>query len=119
MATEFLMQQNLAANSFNDLMTDADTGESQLRFINRPSRITLAIVASAVGVVFEVQAGARTVVPRSTLEAGGTTGVFPNLSEKAFQFLAAAGEKLRIALTETAGVATTDVMATLDVSPLI
>jgi len=118
MATEFLMQSNLAANSFNDLMTDADTGESQLRFITRPSRITVAIVASAVGVVLDIQAGGRTVVPRSTLEAGGTTGVFPNIQQKAFSFLAAGGEKLRIALTEIAGTATTDVMATVDVTPI-
>lgn len=116
MATEFLMQTDLAANSFNDLMTDADTGESQLRFITRPSRVTMAIVASAVGITLEIQSGGRTVVPRSTLEAGGTTGVFPNLSDKAFSFMAAAGEKLRVAISEIAGTATTDVMATIDVT---
>lgn len=116
MATEFLMQTDLAANSFNDLMVDADTGESQLRFITRPSRVTMAIVASAVGVTLEISSGGRTVVPRSTLEAGGTTGTFPNLSDKAFSFMAAAGEKLRVAVSEIAGTATTDVMATIDVT---
>ena len=118
MATEFLMQSNLAANSFNDLMTDADEGESQLRFVTRPSRVTVAIEATAVGVVLEIQSGGRTVVPRSTLDAGGTTGVFPNIREKAFVFHAAGGEKLRFALTETAGAATTDVMAVVDVTPI-
>lgn len=118
MSTEFLLQSNLAANSFNDLMTDADTGESQLRFITRPSRVTVAIDATAVGIVMEIQSGGRTVVPRSTLDAGGTTGVFPNIREKAFSFMAAAGEKLRIGLTETAGTATTDVNCTIDVTPI-
>lgn len=118
MATEYLMLENLVANSFNDLMTDADTGESQLRFVTRPSRVTIAIEADAVGIVMEIQSGGRTVVPRSTLDAGGTVGVFPNIREKAFTFPAAAGEKLRIALTEEAGTATTDVMAMVDVTPL-
>lgn len=118
MSTEFLMQSNLAANSYNDLMVDADTGESQLRFVGRPSKVTIAIEASAVGIVLDIQSGARTVVPRSTLDAGGTTGEFPNIREKAFSFFAAGGEKLRIGLLETTGGAAIDVMATLDVTPI-
>ncbi len=118
MALEYLMQSNLAANSTNDLMTDADTGEAQTRFVTRASRVTMAIEASAVGIEVEVYAGIRNVVPRSTLDSGGTTGVFPNVNEKAFSFLAAAGEKLRLVLREIAGVATVDVMAVVDVTPL-
>lgn len=115
---EYLMQSNLAANSTNDLMTDADTGEAQSRFIGRPSKVTMAIVASAVGVELEIFSGPRVIVPRSTLEAGGTTGVYPNLNEKAFSFPAASGEKLRVILREVAGTATTDVMAAIDVTPI-
>ena len=115
---EYLMQSNLAANSTNDLMTDADTGEAQSRFVQRPARVTVAIEANAVGVELEIYSGARTVVPRSTLDAGGTTGVFPNINEKSFQFFAAAGEKLRFVLRETAGAATTDVMAAVSVQPI-
>jgi hypothetical protein len=115
---EYLMQSDLAINSVNDLMTDADTGEAQARFVTRPSRVTVAIEADAVGVELEIFAGARTAVPRSTLDAGGTVGVFPNINEKAFSFFAASGEKLRFIMRETAGVATTDVMAAVSVDPI-
>lgn len=114
----FLELDNLAANAVADLMVDALTGESDLRFVHRPSKVTAAIVADAVGIELQIFSGARTIVPRSTLEAGGTVGVFPNLNEKAFSFLAAQGEILRFVIREIAGVATTDVMLTLDVEPV-
>lgn len=115
---EFLMDSNIAANAVDDLMLDADTGPTNTRFISRPSRVTLAIVANAVGIELTVFSGARTVVPRSTLDSSGTTGQFPNINEKAFSFLAAGGEIISVQLRETAGVATTDVMAALDVTPI-
>ena len=115
---EFLEIDNLAANAVQDMMVNALTGEAQLRFINRPSKVTAAIVADAVGVELQIFAGARTIVPRSTLEAGGTVGVFPNLNEKAFAFLAAQNEILRFIIREVAGVATTDIMLTVDVEAI-
>lgn len=118
MATEFLLLSNLGANATQDMMVNADTGEADARFIQFPSEVTVAIEASAVGVQLNITSGGRTIVERSTLGAGGTTGVFPNINEQAFQFLAAAGDKLRMTVTETAGVATTDVMATVDVTPI-
>lgn len=118
MATEYLMLSNIPANAVRDLMLDADTGEADVRFVSRPSMVTFAIVASAVGIEFEVHSGERRIVPRSTLEAGGTTGVFPNIQDKAVQFLAAAGEKLKFPVRETAGAATTDIMLAISVDPL-
>lgn len=118
MATEFLMVSNVAASSVEDLMLDADTGASNTRFIRRPSQVTLAIVANAVGIELTIFSGDRTVVPRSTLDSSGTTGQFPNVNEKAFSFFAAAGEILQVELRETAAVATTDVMAALDVTAI-
>ena len=115
---EFLEIDNLAANAVQDMMVNALTGEAQNRFVGRPSKVTVAIVADAVGIELQIFAGARTIVPRSTLEAGGTLGVFPNLDQKAFAFLAAQGEILRLIIRETAGVATTDIMATVDVDPV-
>jgi len=114
----FLLESNLAANSTNDLMVDADTGESDLRFIGRPSRVTLAIDASAVGVELEISLSGRVVVPRSTLAAGGTTGVFPNVDQIGFGFFAAAGDILKVTLREVAGTATTDVMGSLSIVPI-
>lgn len=115
---EYLMVSNIPANATRDLFRDADSGESDSRFVNRPSQVTIAIVASAVGIVWQLFSGDRVITQRSTLEAGGTTGVFPNMTEKAFQFVAMPGEKLRLMLTETAAVATTDVMAAVNTEPL-
>lgn len=113
---EFVQITNLPANAVRDMMRDADTGEADSRFIQRPSQVTIAIQSSAVGVELEIKSGGRTEVERSTLDAGGTTGVFPNINEKAFQFFAAAGDKLILRVRETTGVATTDIMASVDVT---
>lgn len=112
-----LMQSNLAANSVNDLMLDADTGASNIRFVKFASRCILAIEASAVGIEYRVIAGGRVIVERSTLDGGGTTGTFPALDQKAVTFDVAGGEIIEIELREIAGVATVDVMATLSVNP--
>lgn len=118
MATEYLMVSNIPANAVRDIMVNADTGEAESRFVGRPSKVTFACVANAVGIELEVRSGERTVVPRSTLEAGGTTGVYPNLDQKAVSFFAAAGEKLKFQIRETAAVATTDIMLAIDTEPL-
>lgn len=115
---EFLQVSNVAANGVVDIFRDADTGEADARFIGRPSQVTIAIEASAVGMELELKSGGRTIVDRSTLDAGGTTGVFPNINEKAFTFMAAAGDKLIGRVRETAGTATTDVMASVSVDPI-
>lgn len=108
---------NVAANATVDMMLDAATGASNVRFVKRPSRCVLAIDADAVGMEYRVMAGSRTVIDRSTLDAGGTDAVFPNLNEKAVTFFAAGGEIISIEVREIAGTATTDVMATLSVEP--
>lgn len=118
MPAENLMVSNIPANAVRDLFRDADTGESDLRFVGEPSILTLALVASAVGIELSLFAGERTLIQRSTLEAGGTTGVFPNMDQKALSFPVAAGEKLRALLRETAGVATTDVMGSVSLDPI-
>jgi hypothetical protein len=66
----------------------------------------------------QVFAGNRTIVHRSALEGGGTDGVFPNLDQKAFSFLAAAGEKLSVPVRETAAAGTVDVMLVISVEPI-
>lgn len=115
---EFLEIDNIPANAVRDLMVDALTGEAQSRFVSSPSRVTVAVLADAVGVELQITSGERTIVPRSTLDSAGTLGQFPNLDQKAFSFLAAGGEILRFILREIAGVATTDVMCTVDVEPI-
>ena len=118
MASAFLTLTNIAANAVVDFMTDANEGPSNLRFINRPSRVTYAADAIAIGVEIEVFAGSRTVQERSNIDAGGTAGVVPNLQQKAQTFLAAAGEVLKFRLRETGGVATTEANLYIDVTPI-
>ena len=108
---------NLAANAVADMLLDSETGASNMRFVKRPSKCILAIEADAVGIEWRVTAGSRVVVERSTLDASGTDGQFPNLDQKAITFFAAAGEILSIELREIAASATTDIMATLSVEP--
>jgi len=108
---EYLMVSNIPALGTRDMFKDADTGESDMRFITEDGMLTIAIVASAVGIVWSLQSQYRNITQSSTLEAGGTTGSFPNNREKGFAFPVYAGEKLRLSLRDTANVATTDVMA--------
>lgn len=117
---ETLMVSNIPANAVRDIFLQADTGESQLRFVPTDFGtylLTIAIVASAVGIELTLLAGERTLLKRSTLEAGGTTGVFPNMDQKAMTFEVYAGEILSTVLRETAGAATTDVMMSASLDP--
>ena len=118
MQTTFLMLQDIAQNGTADLMVNADTGESDARFIGQNSIVQMAIVADAIGIEVQVSLSGRVVVPRSTLPAGGTLGVFPNVADFAFEFPAAAGEILKVELREIAGTATTDIMGTISIAPL-
>lgn len=115
---EFILLSNLGANAVADMMLDGDTGATNLRFLSRPSRITVAIEANAVGVEIQIRVGQRTVVGRSSLDAGGTTGVFPNLDQKAFTFFGAISEIIEVEVREIAAVATTDIMLTISVQPV-
>lgn len=114
MAAENILLSNLAANAIADMMTDGDAGESDSRFIARNGMLTYAIVASATGIQVQVRSQFRTIAPRQVVEAGGTTGVFPDMQQKAVSVPVFQGEILRMEVRETAGVATTDVMLSID-----
>lgn len=111
----FLLLSNLAANSTSDMMVNADTGEVPERFISGPAIIQYALEASAVGCTFEIFVGGIRYVDTSTVDAGGTTGVAPNLNEKASSFEAPYGGTLQVLVSETAGTATTDLMLSIDI----
>ena len=116
---EYLHYQNVAANAVIDMMVNAISGESQARFVTRPSKVTMALEASAAASAeFQVFSGSRTIVARSACDGGGTDGVFPNIDQKAFSFLAAAGEKISVPVRETAGAGTVDIMLTVSVEPI-
>ena len=113
---ENLQITNIPANAVRDLMVDADTGESDSRFVPADAMLTYALVANAVGIELTLRSQFRVIAPRAQVEAGGTTGVFPNMDQKGISVEVFAGEKLVFELRETAGVATTDIMGTVDLS---
>jgi len=116
--TLFLLASNVGANAVIDLMEDSDTGAVPSRFIDRPSRVTVAIEATDVGFELQIFSGSRTVVPRSSLSAGGVVGIFPNVNEIGFSFFAAAGEQLQLVIRNTTATATFDIMGSIDISPI-
>lgn len=114
MAAENILLSNLAALSTADLLVDGDQGESDRRWIQADGNMVYACVANAVGIVLTVRSQHRIIAPRQTLEAGGTTGVFPNIQDKAVVVPVYAGEKITFEVRETANVATTDIMLSID-----
>lgn len=105
-----LMVSNIPANAKRDVFRDADTGESDFRFVSEDAVLQFTIVASAVGIVWALSSQYRNITEESTLEAGGTTGVYASIADKGQAYEVFAGEKLRLTVRETAGAATTDVM---------
>jgi len=114
MAAENILLSNLGANAVADLMVNGDAGESDRRFVTENGIMTYAVVANAVGIQLNIRSQFRTIAPRQIVEAGGTTGVFPNMDQKGRQVAVFAGEKLIFEVRETAGVATTDIMLSID-----
>lgn len=114
MSAENILLTNMPANVRRDMLVDGDQGESDRRFVGSDGVATYAIVANAVGITLAIRSQYRNIAPLQTVEAGGTTGVFPNMTEKGIQVPVYAGEKLVFEVRETAGVATTDVMLSID-----
>lgn len=114
MSAENILNSNIAALATEDMLVDGDQGESDRRFVSQDGVMTYAIVANAVGIVLAIRSQYRNIAPRQTVEAGGTTGVFPNMTEKGIQVPVFAGEKLVFEVRETANVATTDIMLSID-----
>jgi hypothetical protein len=113
-SAENILLSNLAANGRADLLVDGDLGESDRRFVSRSGMMTFAVVASAVGITLSIRSQYRTIAPLQAVEAGGTTGVFPDMQQKGIVLPVYAGEKLIFEVRETAAAATTDIMLTID-----
>ena len=118
MALSYLQITNITASSTQDMLLNAVQGASELRKIVRPSRVTMAIVATAADIELEVKAGLRTVVGRSQCPSGGTISVFPNLQDQAFSFFAASFEDIQVLVRENSAAGTTDIMLTFSVDPI-
>jgi len=118
MPLEQLQITNIPANAVRDMFRDADTGESDARFVMRPSQVSLAIWANG-AFEWSLFSGDRTIVQRSTGDQTAPgPGQFPKLNERAFMFMAASMDKLRLTVRETGAVATTDIMAVVNIDPI-
>src|SRR3989442_13227973 len=118
MALEQLQISAIPANAVRDMFRDADSGEADARLVARPSMASLAIWATG-AFEWSLFAGDRAVVQRSTGDRSApATGNFPKLNERAFTFPVASMDKLRLTVRETGGVATTNIMAVIDITPM-
>jgi hypothetical protein len=119
MALEHLQISLIPANAVRDMFKDADTGEADARFVMRPSQCSLAIWGTG-KFEWSLFSQDRTIVQRSTGDTSApAAGNFPKLNERAFTFPAAALDKLRLTVRETGGVATTNIMAVIDITPMM
>lgn len=118
MALEQLQISAIPALAVRDMFRDADSGEADARFVMRPSQCSLAIWATG-AFEWSLFAGERTIVQRSSGDRSAPgTGQFPKLNERAFNFMAASMDKLRLTVRETGNVATTNIMAVIDITPI-
>lgn len=117
---EQLLSAALGAGATIDMLTDATTGPSRQRRPTRPTRYTMAVVQeSAAGdLTYEISTATRMIVPTSVMECGGTVGIYPDLSQKAYTFDVAAFEDLQFRVFDASGAGGAIVMLTLASKPL-
>ncbi len=98
----FAFSQALTANQkgFNPLLG------SNYEFLPWPAQISILLrtTGAAGNVTFVVYSGSETIQERSPMQVGGTAGVTPSpLNTHPVQFIAAAGDRLKLVIDENAG----------------
>jgi hypothetical protein len=92
----------------------------QYEYLPWPAQVIILLrtTAAAGKVLFTVYSGSETIQERAPMQVGGTAGVTPSeLNTPAISFQAAAGDRLKISIDETAG-ATPTVDGIIIVNPL-
>lgn len=91
----------------------------QYEYLPWPAQVTILPRATTNGVRLTLYAGSDTIQERSPVQGGGTAGVTPSeLNTPPISFLAAGGDRLKMALDEvSAGTPTVD--GVIKVEPLI
>ena len=80
----------------------------QYEYLPWPAQIILLLRAIDVNQRATVYSGSETIMERSPVQAGGTAGVTPSeLNTPAISWQAAAGDRLKVVLDNTAAVAST------------
>lgn len=93
----------------------------QYEYLPWPALVEIGMIhdGGANSIVATVSSGADVLMEESPVNAGGTDGVFVTDEQLDLTDEAAAGDRLKIRARETAGVATTDLMTRVKLTPLI
>ena len=93
----------------------------QYEYLPWPALVLIGMVhdGAAGELVATVTSGSDTLMEESEINAGGTDGVMPNDDQMDLTDEAAAGDRLKIRVRETGGVATTDLMTRVKLAPLV
>jgi hypothetical protein len=76
----------------------------QYEYVPWPSAVILLIRSTTTGNKITVFTGSETIQERTPIQGGGTAGVTPSeLNTPAISFQAAAGDRLKLVIDETAG----------------
>jgi hypothetical protein len=88
----------------------------QYEYVPYPSRVKILVRSTTTGNRITVYAGSDTIQERSNVQSGGTAGTTPSeLNTAPIIFLAAAGDRLKLAIDEvSAGTPTVDGIVILD-----
>lgn len=107
---------NIAANATVEPLTGW-----QYEYLPFPALVEIGMRhdGAANSLVATVSSGSDALMEESPVNAGGTDGVFPNDEELDLVDEAMAGDRLKIRARETGGVATTDLMTRVKLTPLI
>lgn len=107
--------------TFNSANISANTTTSNLlagninEFVTTRSRVTFYLKASASGLKMKILASSDVAVDQAEVVAIGTSLAIPD--DLFVTFNVAAGTRLAITATETAGVSTSDLIGAVDVDP--
>lgn len=99
--------QNIAANATTRPLSDDAWQYRRLPF---HALVEMAIIATAIGLVFSFFSGTDTLAQEQPVGAGGTDGVQPAFDQPMLEDLAAPFDELSLVIRETAGAATNDAM---------
>lgn len=84
-----------------------------------PALVELAVVASAINSAnMTVTSGSDTLAEDQVIGGGGTDGVYPAFDQPQLEDIAAAGDRLKINIRETAGAGTVDIMGWIRITRL-
>lgn len=107
---------NIAANATVEPLTGW-----QYEYLPWPAIVEIGMIhdGAANGLVATVTSGSDTLMEESPINAGGTDGVFPTDEQLDMVDEALAGDRLKIRARETGGVATTDLMVRVKLTPAV